>query len=149
VELSGEGGRAPSLTVSFDDPHLGAGTPLQGEYPAALIEWAPGSWQVSAPAGAFGTFHLVTVGGPGPASFRFLSPEVLVGIDAFNPGPQDAEVRIQCRGEPAFQSALPAGRVQRLKTGWHQPCSDVSFQLGGGVGPVHFDNLAYATPAPH
>jgi hypothetical protein len=143
VDIRGEGGRAPSLTVSFDDPHLPAGTALQGEYPASLIEWAPGSWQISAPAGAFGTFHLIFAGGPGAASFRFLSPRVLVGIDAFNPGPEVAEVRMQCSGGPAYRAALPAGRAQRLSTGWQQPCSEVSVELGG-PGPVHFDNLAYA-----
>jgi len=148
VEVQGEGGRAPSLTVTFDDPHLGAGTPLQGEYPASLIEWASGSWQISAPAGPFGTFHLVAVGEPGVRSFRFLSPRVLVGIDAYNPGPQEVEVRMQCRDGPAYRAALPAGRVERLKTGWHQSCSEVSVELGGGAGPVRFDNLAYVEAAP-
>jgi hypothetical protein len=149
VEVSGEGGRAPSLSVSFDDPHLGAGTPLQGEYPASLIEWAPGFWQISAPAGAFGTFHLVAVGEPVPASFRFLSPQVLVGIDAFNPGPEEAEVSMQCRDGPAYRASLPVGRAKRLRTGWHQPCSEVGVTLRGGPGPVRFDNLAYAPPALH
>jgi hypothetical protein len=147
VEVRGEGGRAPRITVSFDDPHLRAGTLLQGEYPASLIQWAGGSWQVSAPAGAFGTFHLVSSGGTAPASFRFLSPRVLVGIDAFNPGPGEAEVRLQCSGGPDYRAALPAGRVRRLSTGWQQPCSVVTVELDG-PGPVHFDNLAYAEAVP-
>jgi len=149
VEVSGEGGRSPNLIVSFDDPHLPAGTPLQGEYPAALIEWAPGSWQIGAPAGPFGTFHLVWANAAGAASFRFLSPSLLVGIDAFNPGPRDLEVRMRCRDGPAYRAALPAGRVQRLKTGWQQACSEVSVELPGATAAVHFDNLAYAQAAPH
>jgi len=71
-----------------------------------------------------------------------------VGIDAYNPGPQELEVRMQCHDGPAYRAALPAGRVERLKTGWHQSCSEVSVELGGGAGPVHFDNLAYVEAAP-
>jgi hypothetical protein len=149
VEVQGEGGRAPSLIVSFDDPHLAAGTPLQGEYPPSLIHWAPGSWRVSAPSGAFGTFHLVSAGGPGPASFRFLSPQLFVGIDAFNPGPAEVELRMKCGAALDYRITLPAGRVQRLRTGWQQACDEVSVKQGG-TGTVHFDNLAYsaAQPAP-
>jgi hypothetical protein len=142
VEVRGEGGRAPSPIVSFDEPHLRAGTALRGEYPASLIEWASGSWQVSAPALAFGTFHLVLATGPVSASFRFLSPSVLVGIDAFNAGPEEVELSMRCDGGSAYRIALSAGGVQRLKTGWQQPCSVVSVEQGG-LGPVHFDNLAY------
>ncbi len=143
VEVQGEGGRAPGLIVSFDDPRLSAGMPLQGEYPASLIQWTSGAWRVGAPAGPFGNFHLLLAGGAAPASFRFLPARVLLGIDAFYPGPGTLELSLQCSDGPAYRVALSAGRVQRLKTGWHQPCSEVSVALDG-AGPVHFDNLAYA-----
>jgi len=101
--------------VDFDNPHLAAGTPLAGEYPAGLILWSAGSWQISAPAGGFGTFHLVARGAPTLASFRFVTPQVLLHIDAFNPGAEAAKVRLQCDGGGAeFQATWPAGRVQRL-----------------------------------
>jgi hypothetical protein len=129
--------------VSFDDPHLRAGTVLQGEYPASLIQWASGSWQISAPAGAFGSFHLLLAGGAGRASFRFLSAQMLVGVDAYNPGPGEAQVSLQCSGGPAYRATLPVGRVQRLRTGWQQPCTEVSVEPDG-AGALHFDNLAYA-----
>jgi hypothetical protein len=142
VEVRGEGGHVPSLTLTFDNPHLPAGTPLQGEYPAALIEWTAGSWQSSAPAGAFGTFHVAAAGGAGRAAFRFISPSVLAGIDAYNPGTAAATLRLRCAGGPDYQATLPARRVQRLVTGWQHSCSEVSVEFDGPL-PVHLDNLAY------
>ena len=147
VEVRGEGGQVPSLTLTFDNPHLVAGTALPGEYPTALIQWQAGAWQISAPGGPFGTFHLTMMGAGQSAAFHFVAPSVLAGIDAYNPGAEAATLRLRCAGEPDFKVTLPARRLQRLITAWHKPCSDVSAAFDG-PGPLHLDNLSYVPAGP-
>ncbi len=146
VDIRGEGGEPPSQMLSFDNPHLPAGTALHGEYPAALIDWTAGPWQIAAPDGPFGTFHLSMAGAARSASFRFLRASVLVGVDAYNPGTQAATLTLRCVGSPEFKATLPAQRVQRLATHWSKACSAAS-AVFDGPGPVQLDNLAYI-PAP-
>ena len=143
VEISGAGGNPPSSIVSFDDPHRPAGAPLEGEYPQGLIEWQAGSWRMSAPGGAFGSFHITMDGAQGQASLRFPEARVLVGIDAYNPGSRAIELRIRCTGGPLFQATLPPGRLQRLRTAWRAPCTRLQFD-SGGASVVEFDNLVLA-----
>jgi hypothetical protein len=39
IDIHGEGGRTPSILITFDDPHLAVGTVLKGEYPSGGIDW--------------------------------------------------------------------------------------------------------------
>jgi len=41
VSVQGSGGQAPSLYVTFDDPHLAAGTQLERRHPSGIIDWEP------------------------------------------------------------------------------------------------------------
>jgi hypothetical protein len=39
VDIQGHGGNMPVRYVTFDNPHLAAGTTLNGEYPSGVIDW--------------------------------------------------------------------------------------------------------------
>src|SRR4029077_11632788 len=49
IEVQGPDGEAPPLYITFDDPHLAAGTKLQGQYPSGVIDWGAGTWEISVP----------------------------------------------------------------------------------------------------
>ena len=59
IDVQGHGGNAPFLYVTFDDPHLAAGTALEGAYPSEVIDWPRGEWKIGIPDGKFGTFNLL------------------------------------------------------------------------------------------
>src|ERR1035438_5278720 len=58
VDIQGKSNRVPPSYVTFDDPHLAAGTRLSGQYPSGVIDWGEGEWQIGTPYGKFGTFTL-------------------------------------------------------------------------------------------
>ena len=59
IDIQGKGGAAPPLSLTFDDPHLAAGTLLDGPYPTGLINWPHNKWKIGTPDGKFGTFNLI------------------------------------------------------------------------------------------
>ncbi len=59
VDIQGSGGSTPPQYVTFDNPHLGAGTPLEGAYPSGVMDWSGGQWKIGVPQGKFGTFNLI------------------------------------------------------------------------------------------
>ncbi len=62
VDIQGKSGAAAPSYITFDDPHLAAGTLLAGGYPSGVIDWRPGDWQIGTPYGKFGTFTLALAG---------------------------------------------------------------------------------------
>src|SRR5262249_31744567 len=63
IDIQGEAGSPSLRVITFDDPHLPAGTVLRGAYPAGAIEWGAvesgeAQWKIHGPAGKFGTFNL-------------------------------------------------------------------------------------------
>ena len=62
VDIQGKSDRVPLSYITFDDPHLPAGTPLLGQYPSGVIDWGEGEWQIGTPYGKFGTFTLALDG---------------------------------------------------------------------------------------
>jgi hypothetical protein len=44
VDIQGHGGEMPPSIITFDDPHLPAGTPLLGQYPSGVVDWGSGVW---------------------------------------------------------------------------------------------------------
>ena len=59
IDVQGNGGSAPPQYVTFDDPHLRAGTALVGAYPGGVVDWPQGEWKIGVPGGKFGTFNLI------------------------------------------------------------------------------------------
>jgi hypothetical protein len=146
VDIQGKGGVAPPLYVTFDDPHLAAGTELSGAYPSGVIDWPQHQWKIGTPSGKFGTFNLVPADpNAEQLAFSFPAARVFVGVDAYNGGAAEAGITIQTEGAPAVSINLKPGELRRVRTDWKEPALRVVIKLKSGDG-VKFDNLAYVFP---
>ena len=144
IDVQGQGGNVPPRYVSFDDPHLPAGTALKGQYPSGVIDWDPDQWRIHVPEGGFGTFNLALVDSKATtAEFRFYWPRIFVGVDVYNGGASEATVTIRSPEIREVSFTVKPGQLQRLRTGWQDASSSVIFELTNGEG-LRFDNLAYA-----
>jgi len=146
VDIQGKSNRVPPSYVTFDDPHLAAGTRLSGQYPSGVIDWGEGEWQIGTPYGKFGTFTLaLTDSKTQHAQFRFYTPHVFAGIDVYNGGDADATILI---GSPEIREmsfTIKPKELRRLRTEWRDTSSQVSFDITNGQA-LRFDNLAYRRP---
>ena len=146
IDIQGKGGGATPSYVTFDDPHLAAGTLLSGEYPTGVVDWPAGEWQISVPGGRFATFNLALENPEArSAEFRFASPRILVGFDVANDGRDEATITVRADGEREMAYKVKPGELQRVRTGWRDPSSRITFEFENGQR-VRFDNLAYARP---
>ncbi|HWZ96292.1 MAG TPA: hypothetical protein VN025_00875 [Candidatus Dormibacteraeota bacterium] len=143
IAIQGTSGNVPPRIVTFDDPHLTAGTVLDGFYPTAPIAWGDSQWVIAVPSGKFGTFHL-TLKDPAAenANIWFSVPQIFAGIDIFNGAPNDAIVNISSPETRAVKVTLKPGELKRVRTGWRDPSSQILFQFQRGEG-LQFDNLAW------
>jgi hypothetical protein len=143
VDIQGESNIVPPIYVTFDDPHQKAGTVLVGDYPAGVIDWGEGTWQIATPQGKFGTFTL-TLKDPKAeqAAFRFRNPRVFAGVDVYNGGSHEATVTVHCPEIREISFKIKPGELRRLKTGWKDRSSTITFDLAESEG-LRFDNLAY------
>jgi hypothetical protein len=146
VDVQGKSDRVPASYITFDDPHLSAGTPLLGQYPAGVIDWGKGDWQIGTPFGKFGTFTL-SLADPKTqrAEFAFYAPRIFVGVDAYNDGNADATITIRSLESREASFTLKPTQLRRLRTGWRDFSSRVTFEFANGQG-LRFDNLAYIQP---
>ena len=143
IDIAGNDGDAPPQFVTFDDPHLAAGTLLRGDYPSGVIDWGTGQWKIAVPEGGFGTFNLAFADSKASkAEFRFAWPRIFVGVDVYNGGESEATVIIHSPEIREQSFVIKAGQLQRLRTGWRDASSSVMFELKNGEG-LRFDNLAY------
>ncbi|HTQ97127.1 MAG TPA: hypothetical protein VMH89_09980, partial [Candidatus Acidoferrum sp.] len=146
VDIQGKSDHAPASLLTFDAPHLPAGTPLLGQYPSGVIDWGRGEWQIETPYGKFGTF---TLGLSDPSarqvSFTFYSPTIFSGIDVYNDSETDAVVTVSSPEIREMAFTIKPKQLQRLRTGWRDPSTAVTFQFTNGQG-LRFDNLAYVRP---
>src|SRR6202011_2375329 len=55
IDVQGRGGNVPPHYVSFDDPHLQAGTVLKGQYPTGVIDWGADAGGLNEPEAALGS----------------------------------------------------------------------------------------------
>jgi hypothetical protein len=146
IDIQGPAESAPPLYVTFDDPHLAAGTELDGPYPSGLIAWPRRQWEIGTPQGNFGTFNLVAVDPDAEQlEFSFVAPRVFAGVDVSNDGPAEASVTVRARGVPEVSIQLKPGELRRVRTAWKVPSSEVSLEIKNGQG-LRFDNLAYLYP---
>ena len=143
IDVQGEGGEAPAQMVTFDDPHMAAGTVLSGQYPTGAMEWGAGEWQIHVPAGGFGTFNVaLTEGKAEHGQFAFGSPRVFVGVDAYNNGNEAAIITVHCPELRELTYTLQPGELRRIRTGWEDRSSMVFFEFKHGEGLL-FDNFAW------
>jgi|HubBroStandDraft_1064217.scaffolds.fasta_scaffold04316_4 hypothetical protein len=144
IDIQGKGGSIPPHYVSFDDPHLAAGTVLRGQYPSGVVDWGEDNWRINVPEGRFGTFNLALADAKATtAQFRFYSPRIFVGVDVYNGATSDATVTIHSPEIREVSFTIKPGQLQRLRTEWRDVSSSVIFELKNGDG-LRFDNLAYA-----
>jgi hypothetical protein len=143
IAIQGSGGNTPARIVTFDDPHLTAGTVLDGFYPSAPIAWGDSQWMIAVPGGKFGTFHVVLKDqNSDNANIWFSAPQIFAGIDIYNGGSSDALVNMSSPETRAISVTLKPGELKRVRTAWRDASSVVNFRFLHGEA-LHFDNLAW------
>jgi hypothetical protein len=146
IDIQGSEGQKPPSYVTFDQPHLAAGTLLAGQYPTGVADWGTAGWKIATPSGKFGTFTLAVADPEAKqAEFSFPIPYIFVGIDIYNDGNHDATLSIRSPENREVNIAVKAKQVVRFRSGWSDPSSRVSFSIAGGQA-LRFDNLAYLRP---
>ena len=143
VDIQGKSDALPILNVDFDNPHLGAHVTLRGEYPSGVVDWGEGVWRTVTPGGYLTTFGIATADPKATAAtFRFSYPRVFVQFDVYNP--TNAELRLTAHA-PEMQDVTFQVKpgLQRLKTGWLNRASAVTFRCDQ-LGDLRFDNLGYS-----
>jgi len=132
--------------VSFDDVNLRNGAPLNGGYPAGVIDWQSNVWMVSDPWGGFTTKN-VSFYGPAlkQASLKVLSAStILSSVETVNGGKTSATITLTCAGNPTVSKTMSAGQKANLVTNWTTYCSQVT--IASSVGwDVNFDNFTFTT----
>ena len=143
IDIQGKTNRVLPSYITFDDPHLPAGTLLSGQYPSGVIDWDQDQWQIGTPYGKFGTFTL-TLADPKAqhAQFHFYSPRIFVGVDVYNGGDADATIQIHSPEMREISLTIKPKELRRLRTEWRDPSSQVLFDIANGQS-LRFDNLAY------
>jgi hypothetical protein len=143
VAILGKSEEKPPSYVTFDNPHLTAGTPLVGQYPSGLVDWGNGDWQIGTPLGKFGTFTLaLTDEHASAAQFKFYAPTIFAGVDVYNDGATDAIVTVRSPETREQSFTIKPKELRRIRTGWRDTSTSVQFELANGAG-LRFDNLAY------
>jgi hypothetical protein len=143
VDIQGTSDQAPPIYITFDAPHLPAGTPLLGQYPSGVIDWGEGEWQIGTPFGKFPTFTLALADTRATtAGFLFATPTVFAGVDVYNDGDAEATVTIRSPEAREVSFVLKPKELRRLRTGWRDPSTAVALDLINGQR-LRFDNLAY------
>jgi hypothetical protein len=77
------------------------------------------------------------------AQFRFFYPRILMRFDVYNPLDHDVTLVIRAPEMRELTFTLKAGQLQRIKTGWMNRASEISFEAEG-LAALRFDNLAYS-----
>jgi len=146
VDIQGESDQVPPSLITFDDPHLPAGTSLRGQYPSGVVDWGRGEWEIGKPLGKFGTFTLTRSNSEAKSEeFSFYAPRIFAGIDVYNDGDSDATVTIRSPEIREVVYTIKPKELRRLRTGWRDTSSKVIFDFTNGQ-TLRFDNLAYIHP---
>jgi hypothetical protein len=146
VDIQGKSDQVPPTLITFEDPHLPAGTPLLGEYPTGVVDWGRGEWEIGTPFGKFGTFTLM-LSDPSAKQeeFSFYAPRIFAGVDVYNDGDSDATLTIRSPEIREVSYTIKPKELRRLRTGWRDTSSKVIFDFTNGQA-LRFDNLAYSHP---
>jgi hypothetical protein len=133
---------AESQTVTFDDiQNQDLNSPLEGQYPAGVIDWGDGAWYLSGPWQAINS-NSVSFNGDGisNASFNFLSPHQLVRLDAYNGDTDPSTLTLSCAGQTDKRVQLNGNEMRTIDTGWNGTCASVGISTSNGW-QVNFKNL--------
>jgi hypothetical protein len=125
--------------VSFDEK-AGQDQPMDGQFPAELIDWGTKQWYHAGPYGAFTSKSISFVQGRTRASFGFLTPRRLIRLDAYNGGSSSSTITLTCDGQSEMQAALAAKEKTTLETNWADACTTVTVTSSNGWD-TNFDNL--------
>jgi hypothetical protein len=143
VDIEGKSDQRPPSYITFDNPHLPAGTSLLGQYPSGVIDWGNGDWKIGTPYGKFGTFTLALTDPKAPgAAFSFYTPHIFAGVDVYNDGESDATITVRSTETREQSFTIKPKELRRLRTGWRDPSTWVAFDITNGQA-LRFDNLAY------
>jgi hypothetical protein len=142
-DIVGKVENGPPIYLTFDDPHLAAGTELDGPYPSGVMGWPGHEWKIGTPEGKFGTFNLVPFGPQEQlGELAFHSPRIFAGVDVYNGAASQTTIAIRSEGLPEISFTLKPDELRRVRTGWQQASSRVTLEWKNGSG-LRFDNLAY------
>jgi hypothetical protein len=145
VDVQGPATKPIASIVDFDNPHVGANVPLQGQYPSGVIDWGTDTWKVCPPAGRMSTFSLCAANAhTTEEQFRFFFPRILMRLDVYNPLDHDVTLKIRAPEMEERTFTLKAGQLQRIGTGWMDRASEVVME-SDGLAALRFDNLAYSS----
>jgi hypothetical protein len=145
VDIQGKSDQVPPSLITFDNPHLPAGTSLAGQYPSGVVDWGSG-WEIGTPSGKFGTFTLRRSDPKATrAEFSFYAPRIFVGMDVYNDGDGDATMTIRSPEIREVSYTIKPKELLHIRTGWHDPSSKVIFNFTDGQA-LRFDNLAFSYP---
>jgi hypothetical protein len=146
VDIQGKSDQPVPSFVTFDDPHVTAGTPLVGQYPSGVIDWGKGEWQIGTPLGKFGTFTLMPSDRTATREeFTFYAPRTFIGIDVYNDGDSEVTLTVRSPESREVMRTIKPKELIRLRTGWRDPSSKMIFDFTNGHA-LRFDNLAYSHP---
>ena len=147
VSIEGPGGTDPTQMVDFENSRVPVGTILNGSFPAGVIDWGTGMWRIGAPVGRLSKFNLGLADAKADrATFSFVSPRVLAGMTVFNDSPAGRTLKIDSPPNEAVTVTVPAGRLQRVWTGWHADTSRISLEAMNGttLDGWKFDDIRYS-----
>ena len=134
-------------TVTFDNTQdHSTDAELDGQLPGGLIDWGSGGWWLAGPWQELSS-NSVSFNGDAisSASFSFVSPRTLVGLDAYNGGDGAATVTLKCSGQADKTVQLAAGEIRTISTGWSgNTCSSVNVSTSNGWW-TNFDNFVLAS----
>ena len=135
---------AAPITATFDDKQ--ANTTLDGQYPTGVINWGNGRWWLSQPWGAFNTNSIsFNISGSTSETFTFLTPSVLISVDAYNGGSGSTTLSLICTGNTTKTVTIPAGSLMTgITTGWTQTCTTVTVSNSNDWW-TNIDNVVYET----
>jgi hypothetical protein len=146
VDVEGRSNQAPPSLITFDDPHLAAGTLLVGQYPSGVVDWGRGGWQIGTPLGKLGTFTLALSDSKAEyGEFSFYAPRIFAGFDIYNDGETDATVTVRSPETQEVSWTVKPKELRRLRTSWREASSKVIVAVTNAQG-LRFDNLAYVHP---
>ena len=145
IDVQGRGGSEHPEFITFDGPHLAAGTALDGSYPSGVLQWAQGEWKIGIPDGKFGTFNLLPASSSSELHFSFISPRIFAGIDVNNAGATQSSITLRTQGLPDVVVTLDPGQLRHIRTAWTVPTSQITVNMQSG-SELKFDNLAFIHP---
>jgi phosphodiesterase/alkaline phosphatase D-like protein len=131
--------------LTFDD-RPGEEQPLDGEFPAGVINWGTATWWHSAPWGGFTTKSIAFANSwTTTAPMTFVNPIRILRLEAYNGGDSTTTVTVTCPTQATVQVAVPAGQVRTIATGWAQACSSATIGSSNSWS-TNFDNIEFDAP---